>query len=291
MPELPEVVTIARTLKPQVIDCRIRVVKLLRAATLHKLSLPPDSLIGVKIADVTQRGKLLLIKLESAVDSSCESGKCIPDTLAVHLRMTGRMVVHAIDTEPNSHTKCTFDLERPDGSMVRMFFDDMRAFGILMFADQSIMAKWSFWTELGPEPFDLDPAGLAARLAGRRPAIKAVLLDQRVLAGIGNIYADESLFQAGIHPERPAASLTTEECDRLLAAMVDVLRRSIAACGSSIRDYRDANGNAGAFQNSFAAYGRGGQDCKICGSKMEKTKVAGRATVYCPNCQTKNGKA
>lgn len=291
MPELPEVVTIARTLRPQVIDCRIEAVKLLRAATLHKLSLPPDSLIDTRITDVTQRGKLLLLKLDAGAVCGQGAAKSLPDTLAVHLRMTGRLVVHGTDTEPNGHTKCIFDLERPDGTMVRMFFDDMRAFGILMFADQAIMAKWSFWTELGPEPFELDPAGLAARLAGRRPAIKAVLLDQRVLAGIGNIYADESLFQAGIHPERPAASLSPGECEKLLAAMVDVLRRSIAACGSSIRDYRDANGDAGAFQNSFVAYGRGGQDCKICGRKMEKTRVAGRATVYCPNCQAKSGKA
>ena len=112
-----------------------------------------------------------------------------------------------------------------------------------------------------------------------------MLLDQKVIAGIGNIYADESLFQAGLDPRRKASSLSPAQSRCLLAALKDVLRRSIAQCGSSIRDYRDANGDVGAFQNSFAVYGRGGAACVRCGRPLQKIRVAGRATVCCPHCQ------
>ena len=121
----------------------------------------------------------------------------------------------------------------------------------------------------------------------RDPALdaKAALLDQKVLAGIGNIYADESLFRAGIDPRRPAGELSEAEAERLRCALQEVLRESIAQCGSSIRDYRDANGNVGAFQNTFFVYGRGGQLCRRCGTELEKGRIAGRATVFCPQCQ------
>ena len=112
-----------------------------------------------------------------------------------------------------------------------------------------------------------------------------MLLDQKAIAGIGNIYADESLFQAGLDPRRKAAGLSPAQSRCLLAALQDVLRRSIAQCGSSIRDYRDANGDVGAFQNSFAVYGRGGAPCVRCGRPLKKIRVAGRATVFCPHCQ------
>ena len=128
-------------------------------------------------------------------------------------------------------------------------------------------------------------AAFSARLDGKNSAIKAVLLDQKVLAGVGNIYADESLFAAGIDPRRKALALTRLQAARLLQCLQDVLLLSISQCGSSIRDYRDADGNVGAFQNTFAVYGRGGQECKTCGRPLEKTRVAGRSTVFCPHCQ------
>ena len=148
----------------------------------------------------------------------------------------------------------------------------------------ALLERWDFWCSLGPEPLDMGPGELGPRLRGGR-AIKAALLDQTVLAGIGNIYADESLFRAGIDPRRPAGELSEAEADRLRRAVQEVLRESIAQCGSSIRDYRDANGNVGAFQNTFFVYGRGGQACRRCGSTLEKSRIAGRATVSCPRCQ------
>ena len=194
-------------------------------------------------------------------------------------------MTYAAHTAPGPHTRCVFDLTDAQGRERRLFFDDVRAFGLLLAGTPQTMQQWSFWRELGPEPLELTDAAFSARLDSKNSAIKAVLLDQKVIAGVGNIYADESLFAAGIDPRRKACSLSAAQRSRLLRCLKDVLELSISQCGSSIRDYRDANGNVGAFQNSFAVYGRNGQACKACGRALEKIKVAGRATVYCPHCQ------
>ena len=322
MPELPEVETIARTLRPHVQGCVITNAQVLRATSQHPLSLPLEHLRGCRIAEVGRRGKLLLLQLDASNAENATVRGCKDLRLAVHLRMTGRLMTYTPETAPGPHTRCVFDLDIPasqagtqkenavaragrastgqlkdaqdqlkdmapdvhDGPR-RLFFDDVRAFGLVLAGTPDIFERWPFWTELGPEPLTLTPKIFAKSLSGRKSAIKAVLLDQKILAGVGNIYADESLFTAGIDPRRKAADLTRDQMDRLLKALQDVLLLSISQCGSSIRDYKDANGNAGAFQNTFAVYGRGGQPCKKCGRPLEKAKVAGRGTVYCSQCQ------
>ena len=322
MPELPEVETIARTLRPHVQGCVITNAQVLRATSQHPLSLPLENLCGCRIAEVGRRGKLLLLQLDASHAENAAVRGCKDLRLAVHLRMTGRLMTYAPKTAPGPHTRCVFDLSTPasqvetqknndsahggnalltprqgeqdqlkdtapdahDGPR-RLFFDDVRAFGLVLAGTPEIFDRWPFWSELGPEPLSLTPKNFAKSLGGRKSAIKAVLLDQKILAGVGNIYADESLFAAGIDPRRKAADLTRDQMDRLLKALQDVLLLSISQCGSSIRDYKDANGNAGAFQNTFAVYGRGGQPCKNCGRPLEKARVAGRGTVYCSQCQ------
>ena len=285
MPELPEVETVARTLRPHVQGSVITGASLLRDSSLHPLSLRPEDLQGCTITDVGRRGKLLLLELDAAQATSPHVRGATGLRLAVHLRMTGRLMTYSVDTPPGTHTRCVFDLTNAQGQKRRLFFDDVRAFGLLLAGTPQTMQRWDFWRELGPEPLELTEAAFSARLDGKNAAIKAVLLDQKVIAGVGNIYADESLFAAGIDPRRKAADLTRDQMDRLLKALQDVLLLSISQCGSSIRDYKDANGNAGAFQNTFAVYGRGGQPCKKCGRPLEKAKVAGRGTVYCSQCQ------
>ena len=322
MPELPEVETIARTLRPHVQGCVITNAQVLRATSQHPLSLPLEHLRGCRITEVGRRGKLLLLTLDAAQAENVAVQGCKDLRLAVHLRMTGRLMTYAPETAPGPHTRCVFDLDIPvsqvgahkdsEGARVghdpiasgqnaqdqakdlapdvhdgprRLFFDDVRAFGLVLAGTPDIFDRWPFWSELGPEPLGLTPKNFAKSLSGRKSAIKAVLLDQKILAGVGNIYADESLFAAGIDPRRKAAELTRDQMDRLLKALQDVLLLSISQCGSSIRDYKDANGNAGAFQNTFAVYGRGGQSCKTCGRPLEKARVAGRGTVYCSQCQ------
>ena len=281
MPELPEAETVARTIYPHIRGCFIKDAHLFREKTLHALSLPLADLRGLSIKGTRRRGKLILIDLEAG---DAANKPALPEFLVFHLRMTGRLVARDAQVEPTKHTRCLFELTRPDGSPARLFFDDARAFGQIFAASGALLASWDFWKNLGPEPLEMAPDDLAPRLATGRP-IKTALLDQQVLAGIGNIYADESLYKAGIHPLRPASSLTAEESRRLLKSIQAILTLSISQCGSSIRDYVDANGNAGAFQNSFAVYGRGGKKCKKCGSQLEKIRLGGRATVFCPQCQ------
>lgn len=279
MPELPEVETVARTLAPHILDRTITGATLLRQSSLHPLSLPLARLSGCRIIGVRRRGKLLILDLlpESAA-------KAQPLLMVAHLRMTGRLLNKPAAELAGKHTRCLFDLQGPDTATSRLFFDDTRAFGQILVGTSEILARWRFWRELGPEPLEMSPEDLGARLTGQR-ALKTALMDQKVIAGIGNIYADESLFAAGLSPLRESGSLKPEECARLLSSIQAILHLAISQCGSSIRDYRDADGNAGAFQNSFAVYGRGGENCKKCGAILKKTRLSGRATVFCQNCQ------
>lgn len=293
MPELPEVETIARTLRPLIQGRVITGARVLLPRSLHELSLPLKQLVGRRVADVTRRGKLALINLVPVgcpplpagarwpVQSLTEPSDK-PAVLTVHLRMTGRLFVYPPSEPLGTHTRVVLKLD--DGN--RLFFDDARTFGQMLLATPQILSCWSFWTKLGPEPLELSPAAFSARIRAKSGKIKAVLLDQTVLAGIGNIYADEACFRAGVDPRRAACSLSPVHCTALLAAIQQVLRESIAECGSSIKDYRTARGDAGAFQNYFRVYGRAGQRCHSCGTALEQAKVAGRTTVFCPRCQS-----
>lgn len=279
MPELPEVETIARTLSPLVEGRRVVDADVRHAGSVQAGSLPLEALIGRTIEGVGRRGKLALLQLRPDKGGAEE-----PNTLAVHLKMTGRLFVYPAATEPGMHTRVILHLESPTGRE-QLFFDDVRKFGFLRLVSPASLNTWDFWNALGPEPLELSPAGFQTALEGRRGRVKAVLLDQTVLAGIGNIYADESLFRAGIAPQAPVNTLTSRQLKSLCRHLQTVLRESIEQCGSSIRDYRTARGDAGAFQNSFRVYGRAGQPCRDCGRTLSTGKVAGRTTVWCDKCQ------
>lgn len=272
MPELPEVETIARGLAPDLAGAVITGATELRAGMVEGdrqgffARLP-----GARVTGVGRRGKLLLLFLSSG------------DTLAFHLKMSGSLMVHPAGTPPGKHTRVIFALE--DGR--QLFFDDIRTFGFCRLVNETDKSEWPFWKNLGPEPLELAPEEFARQLSGSLRSVKALLLDQTVIAGIGNIYADESLFRAKINPLRPASDLTPRRLAILGEKVREVLEEAIDQCGSSIRDYRDAHGNAGAFQNSFRVYGRAGQPCVNCGTTLEGARVAGRASVYCPKCQKK----
>jgi formamidopyrimidine-DNA glycosylase len=278
MPELPEVETIARTLAPEVVG---REILRLEAPDPSALAPGPEAfaalVTGRRIKDVGRRAKLLLLRLADA--SGREAG-----LVAAHLRMTGRVVAYAPGQEP----------ERPRAVLhlsggVRLAFADVRRFGSLHAfsgrAGPGGIESWPFYASLGPEPLAMAAAEFSARLGRGRARIKALLLDQTVIAGVGNIYADESLFRAGIRPDTPAAALSPRRRAALFAALQAVLAQAIVENGSSIRDYRDAHGDAGAFQNHFLAYGRAGLPCLACGTPMQAMRVAGRTSTFCPRCQ------
>lgn len=261
MPELPEVECIVRSLRPWLEGGRFT-----RADFLSPLAAggQPDQLsrflAGRRVASVRRRGKFILLELDH--------GFC-----AFHLRMTGRLLWNSA---PGPHTRAVFDLGRG-----RLLLDDIRQFARI-YAGPSLPQPVA---QLGPEPFDLSPAEFGRRLVNRRGRIKPLLLDQRFLAGLGNIYVDEALHRARIHPLQPAARLSAKRAETLHAAIVEVLEQAIAAGGSSISDYVDGAGRRGAFQLQHRVYGRQGQPCPACGAAVRRITVAQRGTHYCPRCQ------
>ena len=277
MPELPEVETIAADLRPQLIGGCFVAGHILWPRTLAEPApeLLTGQLAGRQIVDIGRRGKYLLIHLDP------------PGALIFHLRKTGRLDVVSDGSSilAGPHLRAWFEFA--DGR--RLAFTDSRKFGRIWLVDDALRVVG----KLGPEPLDgfFTPELLAARLAGRRAAIKAVLLDQTVVAGIGNIYADEALFLAGIHPLRPATGLTAAEVGRLCEGLRFVLRESVEARGTLLRDYRTPYGQDGAYQNRLRVYRQAGRPCPRCGATIERIRVTQRSTHFCPRCQLPDGQA
>jgi len=272
MPELPEVETAARSLDAQVVGRRIAAVEKLDWERMVETPEPARfraELPGRRIERVGRRAKWLLLALDAG------------RTLALHLRMSGNVSVHAPQDEADTYTHLVLALD--DGR--RIFFHDMRKFGRARLLDAAGLAALD--ASLGPEPLDpaFDAAALAALLARRRGVLKPLLLDQTVLAGLGNIYVDESLWLARLHPLRLASSLDTSEVATLHAAICEVLTRAIENKGSTLRNYRDGYGRAGTNQDYFNVYQRGGKPCPRCGTPIERTVVHQRGTHLCPTCQ------
>ncbi|MUM77387.1 bifunctional DNA-formamidopyrimidine glycosylase/DNA-(apurinic or apyrimidinic site) lyase [Pseudodesulfovibrio sp. F-1] len=269
MPELPEVEVIARGLCATLTG---RVISGVEPVDPTRLSEGAATLVpkvlGATVTGVRRRAKVLLVDMVGGA------------TLAFHLKMTGR-VVHGPMRPVDRHDRTRFILD--DGSL--LCFADMRRFGYVCAFGPGGLAGWNFLRRVGPEPLETDPVTLAGRVVSRTGRIKALLLDQTVVAGVGNIYADESLFRAGIHPRTRGHSLGRAGALRLFAHLQEVLLQAIAENGSSIRNYVNASGDAGAFQNSFAVYGRQGLPCAACKTPLAAIKVAGRTSTYCPRCQ------
>jgi len=273
MPELPEVETIARGLQTLILGrCIARVEMLFSGSVQGDRRILTENLTGQVIQGVRRRGKLLLFELSDQM------------FLVGHLKMTGKFLFFPPgEMEINTHTRCIVHFEDKSS----LVFQDQRKFGYLRCMNDTELADWPFFAQLGPEPLCMSEQDFVARLHSRRAAVKALLLDQTCIAGIGNIYADESLHLAGIHPQTQGASLAEEKIVLLYHSLHKVLTRALEAGGSSFRDYVDGLGRPGSYQDTFLVYGRGGRTCRHCNAVLEKTKVAGRSTVFCPWCQPK----
>ncbi|EHJ47142.1 formamidopyrimidine-DNA glycosylase [Solidesulfovibrio carbinoliphilus subsp. oakridgensis] len=288
MPELPEVETIARALAPGLVG---RVVVGIEAPDRKVLAAPKTraawarAAAGRTVTAVSRRAKLLLVHLGPAPAPGSLPGApdLDEDTLlfAFHLKMTGRFHIAPTDAPPPAYARLLVRLD--DGQS--LVFSDMRRFGTARLLTPQALSDWPFYATLGPEPWDMTPEAFEAALSRRTTRIKAVLLDQTVMAGIGNIYADESLFAAGIRPDTPAKSLSAGQRQKLLAAVQAVIGRAIAAGGSTIRDYRTPDGVEGGFQHQFTVYGKAGEPCPGCRAVLVAAKVAGRTSTFCPHCQ------
>jgi formamidopyrimidine-DNA glycosylase len=272
VPELPEVETVVRELRPHLTGRRITSVEVSGHALRRPWSASwPAALVGRRVRLLRRRGKWIVAGLEGGLH------------LVLHLGMTGQLVVTAARAPRPPHTHLVLGLDR-GGRQLR--FTDIRRFGsATLFASPNEVERFFEEAGLGPEPFALDPRYWLERLGGTGRNLKAVLLDQRVVAGVGNIYADESLFAARLHPTRLARQLTAAEAHRLRQAIVAVLTRAIARRGSSIRNYVGGSGRKGEFQEEFSVYGRAGLPCVRCRTSVECIRLAGRATHYCPRCQ------
>jgi len=282
MPELPEVETIARG-----VDARVRGDRIAEAwFSSHRepFKTPPGrqvkGLEGRIILSVHRTGKHIVCELRRPASGSLSHKDASPADAQwiVHLGMTGRLLVTTPDAPLAAHTHARLRLE--SGKELR--FVDARRFGRLEFRE---LHRTAAFAGAGAEPLTVGADDFAMLFRGRRLAIKAALLNQTLLTGVGNIYADESLFRAGIRPRKAAGRLTRAELERLRSALVEVLEHAIRLGGSSVSDYVDAAGVKGFFQLEHCVYQRTGQPCKQCGVAIRKVVVAGRSTHYCPDCQ------
>ena len=271
MPELPEVETIRSRLAPGLAGRRFERVEILDARLTRPE--PPEavaaSLEGERVRDVRRRGKYLVFAFESGRH------------LLVHLRMTGT-VQHPAPAGADPHRRAVIKLD--NGSDVA--YRDVRRFGTWLLLEPGELDAY-LGARIGGEPLEraFTTAAFARALAGRKAPIKAAILDQRAVAGVGNIYADEALWRAKIHPLRPARELGSDEVAALRTGIRKALETGIARQGATLRDYRGADGRRGRMQREFKVYGRAGEPCERCGTPIEKIRAAGRGTWFCPSCQ------
>jgi formamidopyrimidine-DNA glycosylase len=277
MPELPEVETVAVGLRSQLLHTVFVDVQVLWERTVDRPDVPAfcAGLTKASVVDVTRRGKFITMELDT--------GK----TLFTHLRMTGRLLIHPAKAanqptlQDDPYVRVRFDLD--DGRL--LVFSDTRKFGRMYLVDSPLDIVGS----LGPEPLSsgFTPERLEEMLARRRGRVKPLLLNQHFIAGLGNIYSDEALWRAQVHPLRTADTLTPDEVARLHEGIVSVLTEAIEGGGSSLRDkqYRQPDGGPGAYQDLLAVYGRAGQNCPRCGAVVERIVLGQRGTHLCPACQ------
>ncbi len=272
MPELPEVETVARSLAPQLVGRQIVALEHLdweRMVETPAVELFRELIIGRQIRRVGRRAKWVLIELDAGW------------TLAIHLRMSGHLTVHGPGEIARRHVHLVLKLSGGE----RLFFDDERKFGRVRLLDAAGLAALD--AAHGPEPLDerFGVADLANILSGRRTTLKQLLLDQRLLAGMGNIYVSEALWLAWLHPLLPAHAVDPQEVGALHAAIRQVLHQAIAHEGSSLRNYRDGYGRRGQNQEHFLVYDRANRPCQRCGTTIERLVIAQRSSFFCPLCQ------
>ena len=275
MPELPEVETVARGLQGSIAGRRIVSVVLRKTDFIDDPMLLERELPGRTIERIERYGKFMLLRLATLQGSD----KDVAQALLVHLGMTGNLAPSFAEQPFEKHTHTAFLLD--DGRELR--YTDARRFGRMAFLSGETLA--AELQRFGFDPLEVTSKEFAARIRGSKARIKALLLDQTVLRGVGNIYADESLWRARLHPAKSGARLTPREAEGLCKALRAILLKAIALRGSSISDFIDADGLPGDYQQHHRAYGREGKKCYRCGTMIKRIIVAGRSSFFCPSCQ------
>ena len=281
MPELPEVETVARGLRQTILGRLILSVTLGKTDFIDDPAALEQHLPGRRIEAVDRYGKFMLLRLSSAVNSdrAPTNGDATPASLLVHLGMTGQLAPCAAGQPCAKHTHVCMRLD--DGRELR--YTDPRRFGRIAYLAEAPLAQEL--TTFGADPLEVSAEEFAERIRSRHARIKALLLDQTVLRGVGNIYADESLWRAKIHPSRLGTQLSAKQTETLRRLLKDTLQKAILMRGSSISDFLDANGEPGEYQRRHRAYGREGKPCYRCRTTIRRALVAGRSSFFCPKCQ------
>lgn len=265
MPELPEVQTVVDTLRPCVVGHAVRGVKLRRSDFATPIGFDWQSVVGRTVTNLRRRAKRIVFELDTGGGGSFYG----------HLGMTGRMTFCDPSTELAKHTHALFTFDHGELRCV----DPRRFGGLVWLGEESDEAR------LGPEPLEMRSQTLAKRLLTTRRPVKSALLDQAFIAGLGNIYVDEALFAAGIHPLTPCRDLDRDDAGKLCRSIKRTLNKAIQHRGSTLRDYVDAAGNKGGFQKLHRVYDRAGQPCQRCRAPIERIVLGGRSTHFCPACQ------
>jgi formamidopyrimidine-DNA glycosylase len=280
MPELPEVETVARGLRLTVLGRRILSVTLRKTDFIDDPSLIERHLPGRRIDAVERYGKFMLLRLSAAQgEENSATGDNAPAALLVHLGMTGHIASTAVAQPWEKHTHASFALD--DGRELR--YTDARRFGRLAYLSAELLP--AELEGFGADPLEVTAEEFATRIRSRHSRIKALLLDQTVLRGVGNIYADESLWRAKIHPAKLGARINKKQAAVLHRALQDILKKAIVMRGSSIANFVDGEGQPGEYQQHHRAYGREGEECYRCGAIIRRAIVAGRSSFFCPKCQ------
>lgn len=264
MPELPEVENVVQGLRKNIIGKKIEKLEIISEAIVNRDVKRINRALKQNILAVKRRGKYIIIELEEGF-------------LLAHLRMTGKLLYQG---EIDKHVHLI--LKFADGSYLA--YKDVRKFGRVIYLNKEELAAY-LDKKVGLEPLEMSLQEFISKVKPKKGPIKKNLLDQGIIAGIGNIYADEILFTSFIKPQYSTEKLTEEDYKKLYDNMKSILSMAIEVGGSTIKDYVDSSGKAGGFQNFHKVYGRGGQSCNNCSQMLEKTKIAGRTTVYCPKCQ------
>jgi len=281
MPELPEVETLARGLRQAILGRRIVSVTLGKTDFIDDPAALERHLPGRQIEAVERYGKFMLLRLSAVTHDSAagSNGDAAPASLLVHLEMTGHIAPAPAGQPLEKHTHVCLLLD--DGRELR--YTDARRFGRIAYLTKALLVEEL--TRFGADPLEVSKEEFADRICGRRARIKSLLLDQSVLRGVGNIYADESLWGAKIHPARLGEKLSRKEAETLRRMLQGILRKAIVLRGSSISDFLDAEGEPGEYQRHHRAYGREGKNCYRCKTPIRRAIVAGRSSYFCPRCQ------
>jgi formamidopyrimidine-DNA glycosylase len=271
MPELPEVETIVRCLRRHLIGFEVRSVRLIFPPIVRNRKKSfLQRFIGQRVSGVRRRGKLVLLDFSGGL------------SMIVHLKMTGQLLICPEDLPADKHVHLAIAFRAQDEELR---FRDVRKFGFVRGVRSDQVARTPEVRDLGPEPLALDLPSFLDRFGGRRGKLKGRLLNQSVVAGVGNIYADEILFESRLDPRAEVLNLSRRRLERLWFAVSTVLSEAIAFKGTTVRDYRDGEGLEGLYQNRLKVYGREGEPCLRCGTLIRRIRVSGRGTHFCPVCQ------